>query len=1068
MAYSWDDNDWILGDNTSEYFYSGGKKSVIYALGGNDKIDSWGSNSYIYGGAGNDTINVYRDAKNSLVDGGTGNDNIEVWADNVTIQTGSGNDTVTVYGKNAKISVGSGKNYLTLYDTQKTAVTGSAGNDEIEFVPSIYSNVNKFTSVTMTGGKGNDILHATNGADEFRYAKGDGNDVIHDYSGEDFIHLTSGSITDSYVSGNDVILEVGEGSIRVKNAKGKAIAVMDAKGNKTARVYGNRGKADQSFIQTFMHTLAGTSARGVAALDQAVRSSSPFKNFQDLRNHFLADCQKASSAEQFLESYCGINLNNKDTGAITGWEAGGVTTKTAESVVQGSGKMKNFTGTSFTKRGLTFIIPKGLNAAQQQVVNGLYTWWADGALKLIEESYGFSFTNAALRTIQVDFYSDSSAFAWASAGYQYDSMGRVSNLTLNINMAHTGTLNTGDANGSCSGNAGYMDRLLAHELTHSIMETNLRCFSSLPNFIVEGSADLTAGSDKTNEMKALAANPSALADYVNPAYNISEDRYVYAAGYMLLRYLGQQASRSYVPQGLSFDAKHTVLTAANAFSGTLDAGLYAGTFKTFDASRATKSVKIYGNAQNNTIYASKGGGTMRGQAGNDTLVGGAGKDVIWYGNGDGTDTVKNYTSGKDSIRIYKGSLASGSVSGKDAVLKVGTGAVKIAGGAGKTVSVMNANGNTVQHVFGVANKNTAWNYTAGYGYHGANKTDSLKITGAKAVSINLGNAAMFGNIDKIDASKATGKVTLTGGANSVTLLGGSAADVLTAGKAGAVLNGGKGNDTLTGGAGKDVIWYGTGDGTDTVKNYTSGKDSIRIYKGSLASGSVSDKDAVLKVGTGAVKVAGGAGKTVSVTNANGNTVQHVFGVTNKNTTWNYTVGYGYHGANKTDSLKVTGAKAVSINLGNAAMFGNIDKIDASKATGKMTLTSGSAYVALTGGSAADVLKAGKAGATLEGGKGKDMLYGGAGKDKFIFRKGYGQDTILSSGKGDIAYLYNIVKIGQAKFSLSQGVLSMKFTGSSDTLAVKNWSASGLNTVVLGDGTKYQLGLSKGKITTKKI
>ena len=745
MANNWTDNARVLGDNTSESFYNAGKKAVIYAYGGNDwiygdgertivhagngddSIKYYGESSYIYGEAGNDSIVINPGGKNSVVDGGAGNDNIEVWADNVSIQTGSGNDTVTIHGKyakNTKISVGSGKNYLTLYDIQKTAVTGSAGNDEIEFVPSEFSNVNKFTSVTMTGGKGNDILHATNGADEFRYAKGDGNDVIHDYNDEDVIHLTSGSITDSYVSGNDVILEVGEGSIRVKNAKGKAIAVMDAKGNKTARVYGSRGKADQSFIQTFMHTLAGTSARGVAALDQAVRSSSPFKNFQDLRNHFLADCQKASSAEQFLESYCGINLNNKDTGAITGWEAGGVTTKTAESVVQGSGKMKNFTGTSFTKRGLTFIIPKGLNAAQQQVVNGLYTWWADGALKLIEESYGFSFNNAPLRTIQVNFYSNPSAFAWASAGYQYDSMRRPY-LTLNINMAHTGTLNTGDANGSCSGNAGYMDRLLAHELTHSIMETNLKCFSSLPNFIVEGSADLTAGSDKTNEMKALAANPSALADYVNPAYNISEDRYVYAAGYMLLRYLGQQASRSYVPQGLSFDAKHTVLTASSAFSGTLDAGLYSGTYKTFDASRAVKSVKIYGNAQNNTIYASKGGGTMRGQAGNDTLVGGAGKDVIWYGTGDGTDTVKNYTSGKDSIRIYKGSLASGSVSDKDAVLKVGTGAVKIAGGAGKTVSVTNANGNTVQHVFGVTNKNTTWNYTVGYGYHGANKTDSL-------------------------------------------------------------------------------------------------------------------------------------------------------------------------------------------------------------------------------------------------------------------------------------------------------------------------------------------------------
>ena len=334
-------------------------------------------------------------------------------------------------------------------------------------------------------------------------------------------------------------------------------------------------------------------------------------------------------------------------------------------------------------------------------------------------------------------------------------------------------------------------------------------------------------------------------------------------------------------------------------------------------------------------------------------------------------------------------------------------------------------------------------------------------------------AQMFGGaLSKLDVQSATTilktKLTLNSGTDYVRLVGGPADDVLTAVKAGSSLNGGVGNDTLIGGTGKDVFWYGTGDGNDTVKNYTPGKDSIRIFKGSLTSGSVSGGDVVLKIGSGSLKLIGMAGKKISVAGTDGKTLQHVFGTKDKNTTWSYTKGYGYHGANKTDTLKVAGKNAVAINLGNTVMYSNIDKIDAGNAAGKMTLTGGANYVTLKGGTAADVLKAGKAGATLEGGKGNDMLYGGAGKDKFIFRKGYGKDTVMSSGKGDIAYLYNITNIKQAKFSLSKGVLSMKFTNSSDTLTVKGWSASGMNTVVLGNGGKYQLGISSGKVTTKKI
>lgn len=893
-------NDIIVN---GQYFERGGLDVSIKGGAGNDTITNAGANAVLDGGAGNDVIyngyyyheGIYYDnnsnndqenskynGSNTTIRGGAGNDTISNRGNKVTIDAGVGNDNIRNWGNNVNIYTDSGRDTIENYGKNVT-VHGGKGNE------TIVASGDK--GVVFAGSAGNDMLYGTNEVDVFQFANGTGRDTIGSYRSGDVVQITKGSLSGYSFNGADLVLYAGNAGMVVKNGKNRVITVMDAKGKKSTKLYSN-GKSAQKVIKDFMKALVGTNQQGVRALDQAVRISSSFDSFQSLTSSFVRDCRKAGSAERFLTDYCGIELGNKDTGAISGWDAGGTVEKTKSSVVADSGKMKVFKGSSFTVRGVTFLVPKNLTNDEQLVVNGLYTWWAEAALKLIEESYALSFRDSAGK-IQLNFFYDPSAFAWATAGYSYDSSGRGSNLTLNINMSYTGTVNILDPNGSCNGCGGYVDRMIAHELTHSIMEAKMRCFSSLPAFIVEGSADLTAGGDdeRTGDIRVLADNPSLLAQYVNPYYHFQDDVKVYAAGYMLFRYLAKQASNSYIPNGLSYNASKTNLTVTNAFSGKLTPQVYEDTVKIINAAKTTNSITIYGNEKNNTIYASKGGSNLYGQGGNDILIGGTGKDVFWYGTGDGNDIVKNYTPGKDSIRIFKGSLTSGSVSGGDVVLKIGSGSLKLIGMAGKKISVAGTDGKTLQHVFGTKDKNTTWSYTKGYGYHGANKTDTLKVAGKNAVAINLGNTVMYSNIDKIDAGNAMGKMTLTGGAN---------------------------------------------------------------------------------------------------------------------------------------------------------------------------------YVTLKGGTAADVLKAGKAGATLEGGKGNDMLYGGAGKDKFIFRKGYGKDTVMSSGKGDIAYLYNITNIKQAKFSLSKGVLSMKFTNSSDTLTVKGWSASGMNTVVLGNGGKYQLGISSGKVTTKKI
>ena len=110
------------------------------------------------------------------------------------------------------ITGGSGVDYL---DGQggNDKLIGGAGND------------------LLTGGKGNDTLTGGAGKDIFYYNSGDGNDVIIDYSG-DTIQLGVSTMSTS-VSGNNVILKIGSGQIKVNNGNGKAISVLGANGTTT-------------------------------------------------------------------------------------------------------------------------------------------------------------------------------------------------------------------------------------------------------------------------------------------------------------------------------------------------------------------------------------------------------------------------------------------------------------------------------------------------------------------------------------------------------------------------------------------------------------------------------------------------------------------------------------------------------------------------------------------------------------------------------------------------------------------------------------------------------------------
>lgn len=533
----------------------------------------------------------------------------------------------------------------------------------------------------------------------------------------------------------------------------------------------------QEVIKAFMKSLDKTTKSGRTAINSAVKACSNFKSLQDVVDNLISDCQSATSADNFLLEKCGIIIGNADTGAITGKDAGGSKIKTAESIVSETAKASYPSGTSFTRRGLKVIVPKKskLTTAQQTVIQGLYSWWIDGALKLIEESYGYSFKNsdASVKKITVNFIEDSnvSTLAYVTPGLvSVDSSPfKADSLTLTINMSWFKNLSEEDTNGTGERGSFYLDRVIAHELTHAIMAAKINNTHKLPNFIMEGLAELTHGIDneRASDLRGLVKNPSIFQERLNAANDSSADTHIldYSAGYIFLRYLAKQASDD---KDKISDIEGTSSNDSLSIGNILD-------------------VKIYGYSGNDTITSHGSNITIDSGKGNDSVISDGNKVFICGG------------SGKDSIYNLDGSsLTIDGGTGNDFIINTGK-KISISGGAGDD-KIYNE-GASVTISAGTGN-DTIQNVSSKVKVYGGSGDDDIYNNGAN-VTINAG----IGN-DYIQNESSKVKV-----------YGGSGDDYIYNNGASVTISGGKGNDTLWGENGSANFIYASGDGKDVILGF---------------------------------------------------------------------------------------------------------------------------------------------------------------------------------------------------------------------------------------------------------
>ena len=86
-------------------------------------------------------------------------------------------------------------------------------------------------------------------------------------------------------------------------------------------------------ILKFMEALNNTTkTNSTEMLDEAIQACSDYTGIEEARQQFLAAAKAAADSTTFL-TQCGINVSNTDTGGITGSDAGGSVTKTADTTV---------------------------------------------------------------------------------------------------------------------------------------------------------------------------------------------------------------------------------------------------------------------------------------------------------------------------------------------------------------------------------------------------------------------------------------------------------------------------------------------------------------------------------------------------------------------------------------------------------------------------------------------------------------------------------------------------------------------------------------------------------------
>lgn len=175
---------------------------------------------------------------------------------------------------------------------------------------------------------------------------------------------------------------------------------------------------------------------------------------------------------------------------------------------------------------------------EQTIVKALYSEWIPNSLDLIESSMGLGFNRGdpSVKEMGVYFADEGATGTLAYVtNWSNSATGVANRLALTVNMNYFADMKEDDVNGSSSG--GYLDRTIAHEMTHAVMAANIEGFRGLYGCITEGAAEVVHGIDDVRNIKAAADD---IDGYITKTAGTGDVK-MYSGGYMMFRYMAAQS-----------------------------------------------------------------------------------------------------------------------------------------------------------------------------------------------------------------------------------------------------------------------------------------------------------------------------------------------------------------------------------------------------------------------------------------------------------------------------------------------------------------------------------------------
>lgn len=454
--------------------------------------------------------------------------------------------------------------------------------------------------------------------------------------------------------------------------------------------------------------------------------------------------------------------------------------------------------------------------------------------------------------------------------------------------------------------------------------------------------------------------------------------------------------------------------------------------------------QISGGVGNDMLYGDSGNDTLDGGTGNDTLKGGSGDDTYIFAKGYGNDTIID-SEGLNTLR-FKGLKPSDIlVNGTDeydaAITIKGTNDTLVIKDFRKGEEYRNYDLEFNGVKMHVTDKGSPFRHI-----YGGNGDDVLKAV----VDDSVMHA--FGGDDTVYGSK--GDDIIYGNEGSDTIYAGNGNDFVYGGAGNDIIDGGEGNDLLYGGFGDDTYIFGKNCGTDVI-NDTEGTSVIKLTNEvSLADLRI---DSV------------GEDVVISIRDTDDKLIITDF----KQNPDNYVLRIGDEEISVKDNITAEEKEFLSgsenydyiVNENKTVIAGGesgdriigsgMDEYILGDSDSDQLLAGGGNDV-IFGGSGDDYINGGDGDDIIDAGTGNDFIDGGSGNDIYIFKPGYGADSIMDSeGVNTVMFGDGFIAGGIKAYRSNWNDILITFDGFEDTLTIKNYciSKEARNfTLVFADGT----------------